>query len=327
MKNLFSLLFCAFFASAATAQTFPYTFSVQQSTYTPLQNAISWNNGQVWDDIDDSVPLGFGFQFFGQSTETLFHFGEITAYNVFGLPSMQTPLIISYGADLIDRGFDTGNSLSPISFKTEGTPGSRIFKMEWANAGFWGNDAGDFVNTQLWLYEGSNDVEIHFGPVQSTSPDNFDFGGPLIGFMSNYDFSTDVFQDLWYLVGPVDNPQIEYVSSDKGADEIEETLDSAPTDGLVYRFSTSSVSTSAPGLQQNIRVYPSLVQDAFSIATEENPMQTRYALLDALGKTIRNGEVNNTLQRVEMSGLPAGMYYVHVFSPQGSLITQKIRKL
>lgn len=327
MKHLFTLLLCSLFLHHAHTQTFPYTFSVEHGTYTPLTNAISVNNGQIWDDIEENVPLGFGFQFMGETTEILHWFGN-TAYNIFGLPAVETPLLMSYGADLIDRGYNSDKSLSPISFKTEGEPGSRIFKMEWANAGFFGDDTGnDFVNTQLWIYEGSHDVEMHFGPTLSTSPTNFDYTGPLIGFISEYSFSTEDFQDFWYLSGPVDSPVLSHLSSEEGVDTLQQTLNGAPGNGLIYRFSTGVVAVGDPGqVDHGIQVYPSLVTDAFSIAVRDRNAGLRYTVFDALGKAVRSGQVNGDLERVEMSGLPAGLYYVNLFSAEGSFATKKIWK-
>ena len=135
------LFLCFLFAQSIHAQDFPYDFSVEQGVYTPLQNAISANNGMVWDDPSIEAPLGFDFQFFGQTASTLYWYGG-TAFNVFGLPANTTPLIIAYGSDLIDRGYDVGISQSPISYKTEGSPGNRIFKMEWSNAGFYDDAPG-----------------------------------------------------------------------------------------------------------------------------------------------------------------------------------------
>lgn len=334
MKRHFTLFLCTLFLHISIAQTFPYTFTVEHNAYLPLKNAISVNDGEVWDDLDASIPLGFEFEYFGSTTESLYLFGEITANNVLGLPSTETPLIISYGADLIDRGYDAGTSLSPILYRTEGAPGSRIFKMEWANAGFFYDETGnDFINTQLWLYEGSNDVELHFGPVQSSGIANFDFTGPLIGFMASYMFAGEgEFEDLWFLQGSVDHPVVSYISSLDGTDTLSHTLQGTPGDGTVYRFATGIVHTNDPGQANNgIQVYPSLVSDAVSIAmeaeTDSRTQDVRYAVLDALGKTVRSGQMNENLERVEMSGLPGGLYYIHLFSPNRTLATKKITKI
>jgi hypothetical protein len=83
--------------------------------------------------------------------------------------------ILPFEADLIDRGELTGISQSPISYKMEGNAGSRILKIEWKNAGFVGEigelgTLNDYVNFQVWLFEGSNDVEMHYGPNMVLNP-------------------------------------------------------------------------------------------------------------------------------------------------------------
>ena len=92
------------------------------------------------------------------------------------------PLPPQYFEDLCDRAFlpmssnegDPGG-ISDISYSLTGTTGSRICMIQVNNAGFFGeiyaNDTSkSFINFQLWLYEGTNDIEIHFGNVNIQNP-------------------------------------------------------------------------------------------------------------------------------------------------------------
>lgn len=332
MKQSFLLLLLCVFLQKMEAQPFPYILTVDQAEYTPLVETIAATDG-VWDDLDIQTPLGFPFQLWGQSTSTLFWYGELTAFNVAGLPAASnTPFLIAYGADLIDRGYDSGISQSPISYKTEGEPGNRIFKMQWANAGFFYDDSNtSFTNLQVWLYEGSNVIELHFGPTEVEDPSVFDFTGPLIGFMDEYSLIDDVFQNVFYLTGPVEHPTV-VQSTFSQIDTISSTLHSAPGNGLIYRFTPGVSATGNPQLSDNgIRVYPTLASDAISIALND-PTATilqkglYYNMFDALGKTVRSGQITNDTERVEIKNLAGGLYYVSIYSPAGLVGTQKVRK-
>jgi hypothetical protein len=332
MKQFFILFVWVAFAQMGRAQTIPYTFIVDQADYVPLTNAIAANDG-VWDDPDITTPLGFQFELWGQPMTSIFWYGELTANIVGGLPNADpTPLLISYGADLIDRGYDSGVSLSPISYKTEGAPGSRIFKMEWANAGFFEDETGDaFTNMQVWLYEGTNNIEIRFGPTQVNDLSVFtDFSGPLIGLMDQYSINAGTFQNLYYLAGPTEHPTLNQVSL-SSADTLNATLNDAPGNGLVYRFTTNTVGINTlNSLDQQVRVFPSLATDAISIAfdsdiTVENS-DFRYRITDQLGKNVQGGTMTDALTRVDVSSLPAGAYYVTLYSPEHLLATKKVWK-
>lgn len=333
MKKNCSLLILCLFYTAAQSQTFPYYFSTTEGVYTPLVNGTSVNNGQVWDDPEILAPLGFDFTFWGTTIDQVYMLPDF-AINAFGVPppAQSSPLIISYGADLVDRGFDDDNSLSPISFLTEGVVGSRIFKLEFSNAGFYNDDNdNDFVNTQLWLYEGSNDIEIHFGPSQTSSvgEDLYDgYSGPIIGFIKKYNYSGFMFDELWYLYGPPANPELKYITYDN-ADTLQYTLFNSPANGRIYRFSTTQVGATLPAsADQLVQVSPTLVQDIclVKIASELSAQDLQYQVLDQLGKPVSAGNLNNQIETINTARFGPGMYYVHVSNKGATVAVKKIIK-
>lgn len=324
------LLFCLILAQSIHAQTFPYVFSVDHGVYTPLTNAVSANNGAVWDDPSIQAPLGFDFHFFGQTASTLYWYGG-TAFNLFGVAADPTPLIISYGSDLIDRGYDAGISLSPISYKTEGTPGNRVFKMEWANAGFFDDDSGNaYTNTQMWIFEGSNNVELHFGPTDvNNSAAFFDFTGPLFGFMDSYSFMNDDYDNLWYLVGPVNNPVVKHISGVAALDTLYQTVNGAPGDGLIYRFASNMVALKDPQqFNSQVRVFPTVASSVLTIEiTDElaaNEGDMRYEVINQLGQKVMSAPISGTSTRVDVSNLSGGLYYLNLLSSNLIVATKKV---
>lgn len=330
MKN-FIFIFCLFLLEGVQAQNLPYNFSLAQGTYVPLTNAISINNGQAWDDYDFELPLGFNFEFYGQMTSTLKFYGY-SALNAFGLNTDPSPLLISYGADLYDRNFDMGPSVSPISYKVEGATGNRICKIEWANAGFFDDDTfSDYTNTQVWFFEGSNIIELHFGPTHVGNGDVFaELSGPVFGFMDSYSSSDDAFEKLWYLVGSTDDPELKKISNND-VDTLYQTVDGAPGNGLIYRFDPNVVGINeAQSKSSQVRVFPSIINDIvrLEISDElvENERDIQYEIVDQLGKKVQGALITNALTEIHIPDVPAGLYCVNFRSSTGVIASKKIVK-
>jgi hypothetical protein len=189
MKHLCYLLLLFGFVLSANAQSqhkspvfrpaeqanrsgaFLYSLSVTTDDYTDLTNPIDVNNGEIWDDPEYTVPIGFPFTLNGHDLTHLsfFGFGFLLAAPTSN-PDIQVG-VFPFEADLIDRGaLEEIESLSPIGYQLEGAPGSRIFKLEIKNAGSYyeladNDESTMFINLQLWLYEGSNKVEFRYGPM------------------------------------------------------------------------------------------------------------------------------------------------------------------
>ena len=167
-----------------------YSFSLINGTYADLDSATSVNNNQLWDDPSYIVPIGFNFQFYDKMiTDVYFGIGlGGLLTDTFDLNFGANYVMPAFETDLIDRGDIIGISKSPISYKVDGTVGTRIFKLEFKNAGFYDEEdslstLNDSVSFQFWLYEGTNDIEFHYGPSALTYPLINYFGetGALIG--------------------------------------------------------------------------------------------------------------------------------------------------
>jgi len=234
MKQLLSIaiLFC-FCIHSGNAQSFNYDFTTAIDTYVDLTGATSINNGEIWDQPTYIIPMGFPFELNGHAVTT-FHFngnGSSMASNT------TVPFVVAevfpFEVDLIDRGALGTTSLSPISYTVEGTPGSRIQKIEFNNAGSYfemdvQGTLNMFVNFQCWLFEGSNNIEFHFGPNSINNPLLFYGGGngPESG-LTDYDEFDDLFMNGHFLIGSAANP---FLSEDLGF------INGTPLPGTVYHF-------------------------------------------------------------------------------------------
>jgi hypothetical protein len=148
-------------------------------TYTVSQGSGSWssiaNNGTAtaltfptMDDDTTQVTLPFDFSFFGStvasgtqlyaSTNGLLSFnGAQNAYMNEPIPFATGPhgFVAGFWRDLI---VGTGAAWTQVS----GLTGSRILTVEWSNFGF--NGATDIVSFQIQLFEGTNLIQVQFGP-------------------------------------------------------------------------------------------------------------------------------------------------------------------
>lgn len=215
--------------------TFIYDLTTTTETYTDLTGTTSINNGEIWDDPEYVITLPFEF---------LLNETPVTSMQFFGLGSLlEAPTsepdvytyVFPFEADLLDRGELLGNeSLSPIGYKVDGTPGNRIYKLEFKNAGSYEElfDQGTmnmFINFQMWLYEGTNMIQFRFGPSSITNPFIFYQGetGPLSG-TTDYDEANELLINAHLLVGNATAPTL---SASEGY------LTGTPPNGTVYTLS------------------------------------------------------------------------------------------
>jgi hypothetical protein len=141
-KTVFSfILLCLISNFPLRAQYTHYEDTSWVSSFNYLSSATSVNNGVFWDDDSYSIPIGFMFKFFNDSTNTIYLDGEFgSGAMLLTKPSTMSTVHISgmmpNGADLQDKDTSAMGSFSPISYALTGTVPNRIFKMEWRNAGF-----------------------------------------------------------------------------------------------------------------------------------------------------------------------------------------------
>lgn len=313
-----TLLFAALIAAnfSLKAQNFPYNFSVSSATYTPLDNAVSLNQGTPWDDPDFTLPLGFPFGMFG-NTGTNLYISEMflggfinTGLNAQG--KIQTFMLTF--ADLVDGGYNGFQSLSEISYKIEQTAGGKIFKLEYNDAGFYSEvlDSNTFNNkmsAQVWFYENSNDIEVHFGPSSIPNPEiAFEgFDGPMMGFLENMDFNTGVFDHIWYLYGSTSNPDINYIDIN-GFDTLQHVLVGQPTEGTVYKFAAiipASVKENAASVSQSL-VYPTVTASVLNVVNVAP--ENGYTITSISGQIV--AQRTSTEGIIDVSALTPGAYFI-----------------
>ncbi len=312
MKNILTLLALILIVTTnATAQA-PYTVSTKTDVYRPLENAISLNNGTVWDDAVYKIPLGFKYTMNGIENDVFY----LQPESLISHDTTEEVIngIVCLGIDLIDRGADSNTSLSPVSYKVEGAPGNRICKIEITNAGFYDElslygTLNDYINVQFWLYEADSKFEIHFGSSRITHPtDYFYFGnGPLIGYARefNYQESTGI---IYSLRGAAANPVIDSISFGYFGG----VLDSYPADSTVYVFNNLTLSVSEYEVMSDVVVYPTQTQATLNINLGQ-PAKGVYRIVSMNGALIgKKGDINGKSKAINVSDLQPGLYMLQV---------------
>ncbi len=212
---------------------FLYTLTTLDEPYNDLTGATSINGGELWDDPEYVVPIGFAFEINGNAVTALQFVGS---GSFLAAPTSDPDIltgVLPFEMDLIDRGDIDGTSVSPLSYKVEGSPGSRICKIEWKNAGSFEelnteNTLDMFINFQLWLYEGINRIEFHFGSNNINNPDLFYGGFGIYMGTTDIDPNTDEIYNPHFFAGSIDAPFLSAAV---------ETIDGTPAPGTVYRLS------------------------------------------------------------------------------------------
>ena len=301
-----------------------------------MTDSISLNNGEVWDDPEYVIPIGFDFDFFGFTTDSFYMeagLGGILSPGTFN-EDIQ-PLFVVYGSDVIDIGdtSSTGVSVSELSYKIEGSAGNRITKIEWKNVGFYNevSDAGtanNYLSFQLWLFEANGDIEIHFGPNSIEDDELVHDGiGPLIGMINEYDTDLDDFSEFWFLAGDQNNPVLDTIFSVDDININFSGLDDDPLAGTIYRFSTSPpLSVNRPLIDEKVSVYPALARDVVNVQIIDTDLKNaRLQLFDASGQLLLRQNIFSDFTSLNIQDLVSGMYFIHISTAEG-LITRKIVK-
>jgi hypothetical protein len=307
-----------FSATSNGVRSTNYSFSMSSGTYTNLVNPISLNNNEVWDDPEFMVDIPFPF-YLNNTLLTSLSFDGLGGVLLGVSPSAPDlfEILMAFNTDLIDRGYDDEVSVSPLSYLVTGNTGSQILKIEWQNVGSYDDDSRSmYINFQVWLYEGSNNIECHFGPGMINDPATFyyDQSGAWIGF---YTFNTvdEEPLNIHFLTGPVANPTLVHA-----VDEIE-AITGTPSNGTVYRFTSATAGVNSLG-KSSTKIFPNPANDVITIATTDL-LEQAYQITDITGKVVKTGFLLNTQEKVNISDLNSGIY---IFKIENSDSRYKIVK-
>jgi len=334
-----NLLFFLFLTLSLNGYAQSYELTITSETYTDLLGSTSLNDGITWDDPGYLIPMGFEFQFFDET------FDEISILEIGLGGSLSTPtsddtfpFLTPYGADIIDRGYDftidepSAGSLSNISYLLEGTEGNRILKIEWNNVGFYSeldddNVSSDFTNFQLWLYEGTNDIEMRYGNNSITQPElSYDEQtGSWIGLFERVGFDDETFQgETLALTGTPENAELVDIT-----DNIDELvfLDGTIPEGTVYRFSRTNISATKNEINASLDItpFPNPVNTHLNLRMDDPSFQIESVAIHNLSGQLLQ-EVEYIQQPIDVSYLGANIYVLEIATTAGTVYRKMVKK-
>ncbi len=325
MKNLIlsTTIAIASFTTNANAQLHYGLTYTDTSTYAPLSSGTSINGSTVWNSSNKfSVPIGFPFVMDGQ---TINNFNIIAGRIVATDTTGNVEGFILTDANLLDKGGST------ISYVVTGSPGSRIFEAEVYNAGFAAEQGldgtyNDYVDLQIWLYEGSNIAEIHIGPSMISHPSGyFTYNMPIIGFATNYNADNNTYYNAYMLAGNPLSPGVDSINRALG-DTTDEALLLYPANGMVYRFSPEAATVPNILSQNNYQAYPSICQNEIVVANYGN-VKTEYTVVSINGATTNiAGMLHNGSTHVDVTALRAGIYLLQLQNSNGRSVQKFIKE-
>ena len=177
--RLFILSLCVLFVTQVRAQVSAFTFTTTNNTYMPItgQNVFP----STWDDENGSVSIGFTYTLNGTtfSSVNVNSNGYVTLGSTIPGTTGFTPIsatdayngaIAAFARDLVNDGTPS----SSVTYTTTGVSPNRKFTVQWANAQRYsgGAVAGDNLNFQIILNEGTNRIDIMYGACTATSTSN-----------------------------------------------------------------------------------------------------------------------------------------------------------
>ena len=338
MKFFNTLLFALLVTTSICAQEFPYFLTVDSEPYEDLTDVTDLTEGQVWDDPIITADIGFDFVIYGDTVSTFYFTGLgadlNTSEDYYGTGTFFSGCY----ADIIDRGYLDNVNLSSINSKLTGTPGSRVFHLEWKNVGFYVeqsvlNSLDDNINFQMRFYEGSNDIEIHFGPSEISHADIIYEGleGVTVFFIDSLtnDGYNLTFSTIHYLYGDPTDPLVGLTTDQVTYYYDIEPLDNHPVDGTVYKL-TSSQTTSTKNLEDLnavVSVFPTLVDQTLivDVASGFDIKTARVQVLNELGQIVLRQKLQDYRESIDLSKFSAGIYFVSIQTESG-IATKKIVK-
>lgn len=301
-----------------------YDFTLNSTIWDFLHNPTVITNNQVWDDPEFSIPVDFDFYLNGIQIDSLsFRSGGGAELEGIDASGQETDMfIIPFGADIIDRGYNTSVASSEISYKLIGSEGSHILQIQWKNVGFYNEidslgTSTSYTNFQLWLFEANSKIEFIYGPRSiENKPVIFgSFTGPMIG-LTNSDFSTS-----FLLSGQATNPTLMNSQA---------YIVGIPNANAVYTFELKIVGVEENLEKSDLQFSPNPVLNELFVSIDVSSF-TNYSMriYNSIGQVVySNQSLNSNQFNIDVSDFDAGIFYIELMDKiSAKKISKKIVKL
>jgi len=240
-------------------------------------------------------------------------------------PATNVTNAIVFATDFIDRSIDpdTVRPVSTVGYQTSTAGSGAICKVEWKDIGFFGDTtSADSVNFQLWLYQNSGDIEVHWGPsrIASNPLDIYTFGLPFFGFLKNSDASATIpFDYLYYVSNATTSPRVDSLTFSQLMASPLVGFPGYPSNGTVFKFSKVVTGVNGTQLNSYASLYPTLFTDEINIDIKQGDFKGNAVLIDMNGKVVAQTKIANGRNKLNTSSLAVGNYVVNIRSEKESV--------
>ena len=275
-----------------------YTFSKDTQLYQNLVNPIKILENESWNYSSPLVvtDIGFTFKYFNR---TYTQFDLLMVGSIGFDRGSYEDFLYGFNAKLKSK-TNSMPWLSKIVYKIEGAAPNRIFKLEHNNIGFQlSSDTSNYLNFQIWLFETSNNIEIHYGPTKADSSCWYvGKTGPYVGMDTTNQWVS------WFLAGNPSNPSFIKIK--------DTVLTGFPINGTVYKF--TPVNTGILDINStinNIDIYPNPTINKtiyFNKLSNLNPYQ--ITIKNGLGETLYSDFIKKN--EVNLAEFEKGIYFYQI---------------
>lgn len=279
-----------------------YNFSTATQSYQDLENPTILN--------DSSFPEGYN-EFMIESDFLISYFDE----NIYSILVTNRGRIYfgsqSQYVELLPVRLKLGND-SQISYQKEGESGcgNRILKIEYKNIGFKCDTTDShFANVQLWIYENTGVLEIHFGE-SFDNPEIYETRDPDCYGRTYYGSRLRYNQDLSAL--PYGDPASpKFYQGDLGGSNID-GLASIPPNGMVYRFDIAFF------LNNSFKMSPNPARDNIRVFRPKDCGDFVISIYNITGALIFQSDFRENEKTIDVSNLLIGVYFVQIYNEKNN---------
>ena len=321
-----SILFAAALACLASAYSqFPYSATVLNEYYLPLDNPTSLGIEVGWDDPEVQIPLDFPIDLDGTGSGGILGIGGTGEMLMNTSPNGQLNILWPISLDVMDIGAVEAEEISTISYQTTGETPNRILKIEWDECGLYEEvslgTTENRLSFQTWIYESGGIVEFRFGPNTinvDSLPLDFLSSGIILGF--DYDYYDGTF---YTASGDASSPDWTLTDDFYQWYYSGTNLTGVPIEGTVYRFGPAVNVAEAETPAQSFFTYPN---PTAGVAWVQNgPEAAEFRVFDATGRSIHTFFLGAGSQaQLPSEAWASGTYTIRSLTPSGQASTVRL---
>lgn len=319
IKYILVIVFCLKTSHAVSQRS--YGFQTTQEVYTDLVNPTLIPSTS----FDPSLNMYFLTEF---NSETFnfygvpFTFGGLKSFAI--QPNGNLRVDNDSSLIIIDGAFtylDSIDASSAVSYIIEGTPGNYILKCQWKNLKVRVGQPNNFANLQIWVYQSSSVIEIHYGPRSASNASGFNTtSGPQVGMFYSRDNFSVCYEKLWVKGSPTN------LIIDSAANYSFLAMSGIPDSGTVFRFIPRFTTTQISEAMNNeqVEVFPNPVTGIINIKIKENG-ECKYRIVNSIGEIVRSGTASKESFSIDVSGIANGVYEI-LLGEEFNLVSKKFIK-